>query len=223
MRRYYNESRRENPYYDYDWDNDGYPGEFVYGEDAYVDDYYMDERWKPIRGFEREYWVSNLARVYSVKSRSFLKVKPMDDHGHLGVCLYHNGIRYYRYIHRLVAEAFIPNTKKYPIVRHINDNPEFNTIDDIDWGTQRDNIHDAIRNGTAYIPTDIDREKSCARVRLPITAINVITGDVLYFDSQTEAARVLKIPQANIWKVLNGQRRSAGKYIFEYHNGGDIL
>lgn len=204
-----------------DWDTDGYPGEFIYGDYMYIDDYYMEERWKPIDGFRMEYWVSNLARVWSMKNRQFLKLKRMDRHGHLGVCLHLDGFKYYEYIHILVAEAFIPNTHNYPIVRHLYDNPNYNTVYDITWGTQRDNMHDAIRNGRAYRLTDEDREKGFEKSRTPIRAINMTTGDILSFRGQGEASRILGIPQANIWKVLNHQRPRAQGYTFEYMNRGE--
>lgn len=208
------------PYCDFNFDDDGYPGDYVYGDDVYIDDYYMEELWKPVKGFERNYWVSNFGRVWSSKSNSFLTVKPMDNHGHLGVCLYNNGKRHYWYIHRLVAEAFIPNPDNHPIVRHIYDNPQFNTYEDLAWGTHRDNFFDSVRNGRAYIPTDIDREKGNLERKTPIIAINIKNGNRLYFDSQGEASRILNIPQSNIWKVLVGQRVKAGNYTFTYDERG---
>lgn len=205
-----------------DWDSDGFPGEFIFGDQMYIDDYYMEERWKPIDGFRSEYWVSNKSRVWSMKNRQFLKLKPMDKHGHLGVCLTLNGRRYYEYIHRLVADAFIPNPHNYPVVRHLYDNPEYNEVEDLAWGTQRDNMYDAIRNGRAYMLTDEDREKGFEQSRTPIKAINLSTGEELIFRGQGEAARILGIPQANIWKVLNHQRPRAQGYVFEYLKRGEV-
>lgn len=199
-----------------DWNLSGYPGNYIFGDEIYIDDYYMDERWKPIRGFGLDYWVSNLARVWSVKNQIFLKVKPMDDHGHLGVCLYKNNKRYYKYIHRLVADAFLPNPKNLPLVRHLDDVPYYNTDRDIAWGTVKDNIFDAIRNGKAYMFSDFDRKKGFEKTRTPIIAINLRTGEELNFRGQGEASRILGIPQANIWKVLNKQRSHAQGYTFEY-------
>lgn len=200
----------------HDWDIEGWPGECVYGDNVYVDDYYMGEKWKPIKHFENEYWVSNMARVWSVKTQRFMKLKPLDDHGHLGVCLTSGGERYYRYIHRLVAEAFIPNPNNLPVVRHIYDEPMCNEVEDIAWGTQRDNIYDAIKNKKAYVLSEADREKGFEKCRTPIRATNILTGDVFTFRGQGEAARILGIPQANIWKVLNGLRPHAHNFTFEY-------
>ena len=187
---------------------------YVYGDDIYVDDYYLDEKWEYIAGFPM-YMVSDKARVWSVKNQKFLKLKPLDRHGHLGVCLRRDGVAYYRYIHRLVAEAFIPNPKNLPIVRHLYDDPSQNAVDDLAWGTHRDNAYDAILNGTAYMLTDEDRYRGNYERMTPIIAINTITNKRTRFQSQGEASRILGIPQANIWKVLRGQRRAAGNYIFK--------
>lgn len=221
MARRYGEPWRDDPYHDYDWDNDGFPGQFVYGDDIYIDDYYMEEVWKPIRGFEGEYWISDTGRVWSSHTERFLKLKPLDNHGHLGVCLHSNGRAHYRYIHRLVAEAFIPNPNNYPIVRHKDDIPMYNTVDDLLWGTQRDNIRDAMRNGKTHYITKEEREIGLVKMQKPVIAVDIETGEKLYFKSQTEAGRKLGIHQANIWKVLSGERRQTSGYTFKYYNGGE--
>lgn len=199
----------------YDFELYGWPGEYVYGDDIYVDDYYIEERWKPISECPT-YWVSDRARVYNTKTKSFIKPKPMDSHGHLGVCLCSNGRLYYRYIHRLVAEAFIPNPNNFPIVRHLYDQPEYNEIEDLAWGTQKDNMRDCIENGRVHYVTDEEREKGLQSLRTPIKATNLSTGEEAVYGGQGIASKILHIPQANIWKVLNGERMSAGGYHFEY-------
>jgi hypothetical protein len=159
--------------------------------------------------------VSDKGRVWSEKTKRFLKIKPMDDHGHLGVCLYKDGTRRYAYIHRLVAKAFIPNPDNLPIVWHLYDDPSQNAVEDLVWGTQRDNLLDAAINGTAYVFTDEDRMRSYSISSIPVVATEVSSGRRKYFRSQGEAAKELRIPQSNIWKALNHQRHTAGGYIFE--------
>lgn len=189
-------------------------GRFVYGDDIYQDEYYFDEVWEHIDSFP-DYMVSNKGRVWSSKTQRFMKIKPMDNHGHLGVCLHQNGQMYYRYIHRLVAEAFIPNPDNFPIVRHLDDLPWANEVEDLAWGTKKDNQLDSVRNGTAYFLTDEDREKGFRKSRRPLIAINLKTGEKINFRSQGEAGRALGIPQANIWKVVHGERPQAQGYFFK--------
>jgi hypothetical protein len=179
----------------------------------------MEERWWYIDGAPG-YMISDCGRVWSEKSQWFVKPKPMDRIGHMGVCLYVNGQLRYFYIHRLMAEAFIPNPHDYPVVRHLNDVPDYNEIRNLAWGTQYDNYLDCVRNGHYKPFTDEAREKSNEVTRTPIIAIDIETGETFRFRGQGEAARMLGIQQANIWKVLNGERRQAGGYHFEYDKGG---
>lgn len=136
--------------------------------------------------------------------------------GHLMVSLYVDGNRYKEYVHRLVAEAFIPNPEGYPLVRHLDDDPSNNSVENLAWGTQLDNVHDAIEHGRFRYFSDEDREFAMQKRRTPIRAINFATGEELYFESQQEAARVLNIGQSCIWKVMNGKANSAGGYYFTY-------
>lgn len=53
-------------------------------------------------------------------------------------------------IHRLVAEAFIPNPRNLPVVRHLDNDPSNNHVDNLAWGTYADNEQDKKRHGTYY-------------------------------------------------------------------------
>ena len=216
MKRCY--ERYIDPYKDYDWDNDGFPGEYVYDNDCHVNDYYMDEIWKPVRGFGNDYWISDKGRLYSTISKKFMCGTPVGECGHLDVSLHKNGMRYHRYLHRLVAEAFIPNPRNLPLVRHLDNDPSNNDIDNLAWGTMYDNMQDCIMaNRFSYFNED-DREKAMRMRRTPIVAINLKTGEELEFISQQEASRVLGLNQASINRVLRGLGNHAGGYYFFYTN-----
>lgn len=194
---------------------DQIPGDFVHGPDVFLDDPHMDEIWEFIPGFSN-YMISDHCRVWSERSQSFLKPKRMDRAGHLGFCLFENGKAHYVYLHRLMAMAFIPNPDNYPIVRHLDDDPKNNDLENLAWGTQRHNWDDSVRNGTAHAPTNEDREIGFRKVRKPVIATNLKTGKKLKFSGQSEAARRLGLQQANVWKVLNNERSNCGGWIFEY-------
>ena len=200
-------------YYDgFDWDIDGFPGEYVYGDYEYVEDYYMDERWKRIWSAP-DYWVSTKARVWSSISESFIEGTPLRS-GHIDISLRVNGDREHRYLHRLVAEAFIPNPYSYPYVRHLNDDPSDNEVNNLAWGTQRDNMRDCITNGHFRYFSREDVEKANEKRRTPVVAIRLRDGCTKYFSSQQEASRTLGINQSSINSVIRGRRRSACGYFF---------
>lgn len=209
-------------FYRDEYDETGYdyvPGEFVYGDDCYISEEYIDERWWYIDGIPG-YMISDYGRVWSESTQRFLKVKPLDNHGHLGVCMCVNGRRVYKYIHQLMARAFIPNPYGLPVVRHLDDDPRNNYLDNLCWGTQKDNYEDCRRNGHVHYVTPEEREIGISKMRTPIVATNIKTGERIWFRGQGEAAKMLGLQQSNIWKVMNGERRQTGGYNFEYADKG---
>ena len=149
------------------------------------------------------YRVSNMGRVWSYYSNWFLTPQ-RDSSGHMQVRLSNEfGSRLF-FIHRLMAEAFIPNQFNYPEVRHLNDISDENLVGNLEWGTQADNMMDASNNG------------SYAKYETRIIATNIKTGESTLFRSQHEAARRLGIAQGNISHVLRGRYYSCGGYHFEY-------
>lgn len=191
----------------YTFDEEEYPGVGPGGEPKF-------EYW-----FEAApgYLISDLGTVYSTKSHKVLKPKKLDRHGHLGYCFYIDGKRHYVYKHRLMAENFIRNEDpKRNIVRHLNDDPDDNYLENLSWGTQKDNVGDTIRNGHAYFLTEEDREKSYAMSRKRTRATNIDTGEVREYSSLNDAVRDLGVQQANASKVVTGKRAHTCRWTFEY-------
>ena len=106
------------------------------------------EVWKSINGYEGLYEVSNLGRVRSVDrivdGRNGVvsgKILSFSDNGtgYKQVCLCKENIKSTKYVHRLVAEAFIPNTQKLTDVNHKNEHRYDNVVSNLEWCTKEYN------------------------------------------------------------------------------------
>jgi len=98
--------------------------------------------YKEIRGFEGRYSVDEDGNVFS--HRRDIKLKPrLVSGGYLGVRLDGKG----RLIHRLVAEAFLPNFLEKPQVNHIDGNKTNNALSNLEMATSSENLLHAVRTG----------------------------------------------------------------------------
>lgn len=174
----------------------------------------MVRHWADIGG---GYWVSEFGEVYSSKTDSILTPKKLDKQGHEGYCLYINGKRKYLYAHRLMAEAFLPkDNEDYNVVRHLNDIPNDNDLDNLAWGTQRENWEDSARNGSAHLVTPEEREIWLERQRRPTRATNINTGEVREYRCLNDAVKDIGVQQSNAHKVVFGKRTHTCGWKFEY-------
>lgn len=102
------------------------------------------EIWRDIKGFEGLYQISTLGRVKRLlhKRRGNTKhvleemiLKPYYHNEYLRINLHKNGKNTHHKIHRLVAEAFIPNPKNLPQVNHKDEDKFNNCVDNLEWCT----------------------------------------------------------------------------------------
>ncbi len=122
----------------------------------------MEEIWKPVRNYEELYKVSNLGRVYRigahVKRLNHLMYVPVRMMGSLD-----NGKGYLRIkltkenkskrimLHRIIAEAFIPNPQNKRCVNHLDGNKKNNCIENLEWCTHSENVNHSIKIGTFHM------------------------------------------------------------------------
>ena len=115
----------------------------------YIHDVYHP-KWKPIihYGIKTFYEVSNVGNIRNTKTGLVLKPK-QDRYGYLkfNMCVNKKAIN--TLIHRLVAQAFIPNPDNKTQVNHINGNKQCNWVGNLEWVTPKENIQHAIKTGLA--------------------------------------------------------------------------
>lgn len=110
-----------------------------------------NEQWKAITGFEQHYEISNMGRVRSIKNgrQRFLKVAPQrDPKRYPCVTLSKDGVPFLRSVHTLVALHFIgPKPSPVHEVRHLDGDNLNPRVDNLAWGTRKDNAIDRDRHG----------------------------------------------------------------------------
>ena len=104
----------------------------------------LNEIWKPIKGYEQLYQVSNLGNISNYRKI----MKPFENNsGYLVIDLRCNKTRKKCLVHRLVAEAFVENSNNYPLVNHKDGNKHNNASSNLEWCTNSENILHARRTG----------------------------------------------------------------------------
>ncbi len=107
------------------------------------------EEYKEIAGFEGRYQVSNTGKIRSIAKlgKWHLLSLRTDVYGYAEVCLWMKRKVFYKKVHRLVAEAFIPNPENKPQVNHIDTDKKNNIYYNLEWATpQEDADHRLLNN-----------------------------------------------------------------------------
>lgn len=186
---------------------------------------FTKEIWKDIPNFEG-YQVSNLGRVKSLskfinnnpKSKSigyFTKEKILKQFGNTRgyelVKLYNNGEKYTKKIHRLVAEAFIPNPQNKPQVNHIDGNKTNNCVENLEWCTCQENVIHSWENNLQK--KKIGQENKLSK---KVYQYNLSGELIKIWNCVEDARKTLHI--SNISMVCCGKRNKAGGFIWRYKN-----
>lgn len=181
------------------------------------------EIWKPVKGYEGYYEVSNRGRVKRVgKYRNQVKewesnviLKPAKkNNGYMFCQLSKDNKASTKMIHRLVAEAFIDNPDNKPTVNHIDGNRANNTVENLEWATYTENNNHAI-----HVLATVDSRKNNKSSK-PVLQYDLQGNFIQEYPSYREAVRQTGIKAIDV--VCRGERqkgrkqKTAGGYLWRY-------
>ena len=185
----------------------------------------IEEVWKDIPDYEGLYQISNLGKVKSLPRKwspkeTILKAEGKSEE-YLHVSLWKNRVSYHLYIHKCVAQLFVPNPNSYEYVNHIDENKRNNIYSNLEWCTAEYNSNYGTRNSRisaaqlnhskkshAVIQTDLEGNfvaeypsimEAHRQTGLSVTGIKVIC-DGGYFDRRDNKYYVSKQLKGFIFK-----------------------
>ena len=188
------------------------------------------EEWKDIKNYEGLYQVSNLGNVKSLDTMINCKgANNIDEHlrkgrilkkniattGYYSINLSKNGkIKYVR-VHRLVAEAFIPNPNNLPCINHKDGNKLNNEISNLEWCSYSYNNSEAYRIGLKQNKYKGKYGKD-AQFSKPLLQFSMNGELIREWENANQVKRELGFCAENIRSVCNGRRKQANGYKWKY-------
>ena len=169
------------------------------------------ETWKAIKGFEKQYEVSNIGNVRSIDRvfknpiNGFIRIYKgtskkarLNEGGYFRCNLSKDGKKFDFRVHRLVAEAFIPNIDNKPVINHKNGIKTDNRVENLEWCTVSENVIHATR--TRLIKTKLT----------DIQAMEIFNSNL----SQRALAKVYNIDSSIVWRIKN---KKAYRHLWQKH------
>lgn len=181
----------------------------------------MGEYWKDISGYEGLYQVSTMGRI---RRNGRIKIPHKDKGGYLTVWLSKDSVQRNFKVHRLVAQAFLPNPENKKTVNHIDGNKTHNCLDNLEWATHSENVTHAVRLGLRTV-TDAQRKaaretgkRTCDKNRQhkAVACYLKVGGVGVEFESAHEAARSVNGSASAIIKCCKGKAMTHKGYYWRY-------
>ena len=176
----------------------------------------MEEIWSDIPGYEGMYQISNHGRVKSLERYDTigrrLKEKYLSNilgkNGYYYTTLTVNSVYKHPYIHRLVAEAFIPNPEGKPCIDHIDGDTTNNDISNLRWCTHQENCSYPLT-----CSRKVESHPTIGKVYQYDSDMTLV-GE---YDGICAAARATGLAKTHISANCHGKAKTCGGYLFSFH------
>jgi len=191
------------------------------------------EIWKDISGYEGIYQVSNLGNIKSLKRKGVPQNRVLEPYlyngGYYRIGLNKNGKTIKYSIHKLVAEAFIPNPDNLLCVDHINTIRTDNNVNNLRWCTHQENMNNEITKinlsdskigdkNPFYEKhhSEYSKNKMSETRKIKIIQCDKYGLFIKEWDSAKDAGDKLGIVPTLITRVLKNKRKHTGGYVWRY-------
>lgn len=159
---------------------------------------------------DTEYFITEDGEVISPFGR---KIKPWKESntGYLLVRIRRNKKSLCLRLHRILAEAYLPNPEGKSYVKHKNDNIEDNSLMNLEWGDRPDNTQEGYDNGCYHF---VNRKHK-------VKAVDKYTGKEFIFESIRSLAEALNLNRKNVTAILKERKVNNYNYEFYYEMPND--
>ena len=161
------------------------------------------EIWKDIKGYEGYYQASNLGRIKSIRAKKIMSTEK-HSRGYPQINFHVNGVRKILYIHRIIAETFLENNDKLKTVDHIDENKKNNSINNLKWCSQNENMN-------LFHSSIVAKKRIQKHMKLTERDVNHIRKERICFGVKAKdlaigykvsVALINKIVAYDVWKTI---------------------
>lgn len=166
------------------------------------------EKWKYIPGYEGLYMASTFGRILNARTMSFVCQYNKGKHSYYKkVELWKNkSMKRYK-VHRLIALTFMPNPNNLPQINHIDENPQNNHVNNLEWCDAKHNVNHGMRNAKGSIAQG------------NAVGLYSIDGDLVgVYSNARQAADAIGMSYDKVRAICMGKQKADGDYLLRYLN-----
>lgn len=171
------------------------------------------------------YAISNTGLVKNLRTNRILKYGSRNRY--YTVALHYEGIRKDRYVHRLVALAFLPNPNNLGYVNHKDHNIHNNEVSNLEWCSSSENARHSYENNRRLEEYKTIRvsitEKMINATKKRVEQYDLQNNLIASYESAAEAGRQTGINSKGISLVCTGKRKTAGGFIWRFQEGSTTM